>query len=82
MSHVRYGLLCLGRMSKTKITEIDKLINWTFSCSHFKGWNESVNSIKIEKKILDVKNTFKYELAVFTNKFKRDTLPLTWNFKP
>ena len=30
MSHVRYGLLCWGRASKTKITEIDKLINIAF----------------------------------------------------
>ena len=40
---------------------------------HFKGWNESVNNIRIEKKILNVENMFKYELGVFMLKFKRDT---------
>ena len=80
MSHVRYGLLCWGRASKTKITEIDKLINRALRCIHFKGWNESVKSIKIEKKILNVENMFKYELGVFMHKFKRDSLPV--NFKP
>ena len=79
MSHVRYSLLCLGRASKTKTTEINKLINRALRCIHFKGWNESVNSIKIEKKILDVKNMFKYELGVFMHKFKRDTLPVNFN---
>ena len=80
MSHVRYGLLCWGRASKTKITEIDKLINRALRCIHSKDRNESVKSIKIEKKILDVKNMFKYEVGVFMHKFKRDTLPV--NFKP
>ena len=79
MSHVRYGLLCWGRAIETKTTEIDKLINRSSRCIHFKGWNESINSTKIEKKMLDVENMFKYELGVFMHKFKRDTLPL--NFK-
>ena len=48
-------------MSQLKLTEIDKLINRSLRCIHFKGWNESVNSIKIEKKISDVENKFKYE---------------------
>ena len=54
MRHVRCSLLCLGRASKAKITEIDKLINRALRCIHFKGWNVSFNSKKIEKKILDV----------------------------
>ena len=32
MSHVRYGLLCWVRASKTKITLIDKLINRALRC--------------------------------------------------
>ena len=36
MSHVRYGLLCWGRASKTKITLIDKLINRALKLIHFK----------------------------------------------
>ena len=45
--------------SKTKITESDNLINRALRCIHFKGWNESVNIIKKEKKILGVENMFK-----------------------
>ena len=80
MSHVRYGLLCWGRASRTKINEINKLINRAIRCIHFKSWKESVSSIKIAKKILDVENMFQYELGVFMHKFKRDILPI--NFKP
>ena len=80
MSHVRYGLLCWGRASRTKITEINKLINRAIRCIHFKNWNENISSIKIEKKILDVENMFKYELGVFMHKFNRGILPI--NFKP
>ena len=55
MSHVRYGLLWLGRASKSKITEIDKLIIKALRCIHLR-WNEGNNSIKIDKNTIDVKN--------------------------
>ena len=51
MSHVRYGLLCWGRASRTKITEINELTNRAIRCIHFKSWNEIVSSIKIAKKL-------------------------------
>ena len=47
MSHVRYGLLCWERASRTKITEVSKLINRAIWCMHFKSWNENVNSITV-----------------------------------
>ena len=49
-------------------------------CIHFKGRNESVNSIEKIKKILDVEIMFTYRLGVLMHKFNRDTLPV--NFKP
>ena len=80
MSHVKYGLLCWGRANAGKISEIDKLINRALRCMHFKKWNESIRSIKTTKKILNVKNMFKYDLGVFMYKFRRNMLPV--NFKP
>ena len=71
MSHVRYGLLCWGRASRTKISEINKLVNRAVRCIHFKSWKENISSIKISKKILDVENMFWYELGVFMYKFKK-----------
>ena len=69
MRHVRYGLLCWGRASRTKITEINKLINRAIRSMHFKSWNGNVNRIKISKK-KDVENMFQYEL-VLMYKFKK-----------
>ena len=80
MSHVRYGLLCWGRANKSKINEINRLINRAIRCIHFKNWKENVSNIKLQKKILDVENMFTYDLGVFMHKFKRDILPI--NFKP
>ena len=45
---------------------------------HFKKWNESIRSIKITKKKLNVKNMFKN--VVFMHKFRRNMLLV--NFKP
>ena len=42
MSHVRYGLLCQGRASRTKITEINKLINRAIRRMQFKSWNKNI----------------------------------------
>ena len=52
MSYVRYGLFCWGSASRTKITEVIKLINRAISFMHFKSWNKNVSSIKISKKNL------------------------------
>ena len=55
-------MVCCVGVGRVKVKLlIDKLIR-ALRCNHFKGWNESVKSIKIKKKILDVKNMFKYEL--------------------
>ena len=80
ISHIKYGLLCWGRANAGKINEIDKLINRALRCMYFKKWDESIKSIKITKKILNVKNMFKYDLGVFMYKFRRNMLPV--NFKP
>ena len=58
MSLVRYGLLCWGRASRTKITEINKLINRETRYMHFKSWNENVSSIKKLKNISMLKTCF------------------------
>ena len=75
MSCVRYGLLCWDRANRSKTTKINKLINRSLRCMHFKSWNENVSSIKISKK-KDVENMFQYELGVFMYKFKKDILPV------
>ena len=53
MGHVRYGLLCWDRTNKTKIREINVLINRAIKCIHFKGYNESVSKLKIRKRTLN-----------------------------
>ena len=70
ISHIKYGLLCWGRANAGKINEIDKLINRALRCMYFKKWDESIKSIKITNKILNVKNLFKYDLGVFIYKFR------------
>ena len=50
MSLIRYGLLCWGRTNKTKIKEINVLINRANRCIHFKGCNERLSKLKITKK--------------------------------
>ena len=77
MSHVRYGLLCWGRTNKSKINDINRLINRAKRCIHFKNWKENVRKIKITKKVLDIENMFKYDLRVFIHKFKRDIRPVS-----
>ena len=71
MSHVRYELLCWGRASRTKITEINKLINRSIRCMHIKNLNEKVSSIKISNNFLDVENMLKYELGVLCTNSKK-----------
>ena len=78
MSHVRYGLLCWGRTNKTKVNEINVLINKALRCIHYKKYNESVSNLKITKKVLNVENLFKYELGVFMFKFINNILPINF----
>ena len=63
MSHVKYSLLYWGRASKTKITDIDKLMNRALKCKGYKGWNESVNSVVF---LYVAKNRFNLVYILFT----------------
>lgn len=47
-------------------------------CIYSKSWNENVSSLKLAKKIFYI--FLKYDLGCFTNKFKRDLLPV--NLEP
>ena len=70
MSYIRYGLLCWGRTNKTRINEVNILIDKALRCFHYKTYDESVRKLKITKRILNVENLFKYEVGVFVYEFK------------
>ena len=75
MSNVRYGLLCWGRANKKCINDINVLINRALKCIPYKKNSDSVKKLKTQKKILDVKNLYLYELDLFTVKFNNNLLP-------
>ena len=49
MSHIRYGLYCWGSINKTKVKEVNVLINRALRCIHLKGYNKSVSRLKIKQ---------------------------------
>ena len=73
MSYIRYSLLCSGRTNKTRINEVNVLINKALKCIHCKIYDESVRNLKITKRILSVEKLIKYKVGVFMYKFKKMT---------
>ena len=43
MSHIRYGVLGFGRANKTRLNEVNALINKALRCIYYKSFVEIVN---------------------------------------
>ena len=56
---------CAGRANKKFINDINILINRELRCIHFKKYDDSLRELKTQKKILDVKSLYIYEVGLF-----------------
>ena len=56
---------CVGRANKKFINDINILINRALICIHFNKYDDSLRELKSQKKILDVKSLYIYEVGLF-----------------
>ena len=80
LSHLRYGILCWGRCSKTALKPLTVLMNRAMRCIHFCGYRENIKRFYTQHGILHIESLFKLELAKFMHQYSNGLLPI--NFKP
>ena len=79
LSHLRYGILCWGRCSKTALKPLTVLMNRALRCIHFCGYRDSVKKFYFELNILHIDDLFKLELAKFMHQYSNGLLPINFN---
>ena len=78
-SHIKYGILCWARASKTTIRPVVVLFNRAICCIHFLHSKENKTHILVRNKLLQIHELFKLELGKFMFNFSKGNLPHNFN---
>ena len=79
LSHLKYGILCWGRIRPSFLKPLSILLNRALRCINFSYYRDSATPLYFKEKILKVQDLFNFEVLKFMFKYKSGNLPSNFN---